>query len=314
MKVVKPKQIELKAAKDESAKATAAEDLAMASLAKVEAAFAKLSAELLEAQQKEANLKAEQAQYEYKLDLANSLITNLAGEKENWIKLLAMRKSDRECLVGDTIVCSGFLAYLGVFVASYRADCVAGWTSMLEKFQITCTKDLNLVSVLGNPVKITDWQRMGLPQDNFSTENAIIWDFSDRWTLSIDPQMQANKWLKSMFKTNAVSKDQQCIELKPTTEPKLMSRQLENAIQMGFIVIFEDANETFDPILEPILMKQLKKEGQEWMIKFGDKVLAYSMDFKFYITTKIARPHYSPETCVKVTMINFMVTPDGLLD
>lgn len=83
---------------------------------------------------------------------------------------------------------------------------------------------------------------------------------------------------------------------------------------MGYFVIFEDANETFDPILEPILMKQLKKEGNEWMIKFGDKVLTYSLDFKFYITTKIARPHYSPETCVKVTMINFMVTPDGLLD
>jgi dynein heavy chain, axonemal len=83
---------------------------------------------------------------------------------------------------------------------------------------------------------------------------------------------------------------------------------------MGYTVIFEDANESFDPILEPILMKQLKKEGNEIMIKFGDKVLSYSMDFKFFITTKIARPHYSPETCVKVTMINFMVTPEGLLD
>jgi dynein heavy chain len=38
------------------------------------------------------------------------------------------------------------------------------------------------------------------------------------------------------------------------------------------------------------------------------------LDFKFYITTKISRPHYSPEICVKVSMINFMVTPEGLLD
>jgi dynein heavy chain, axonemal len=157
MKVVKPKQIELKAAKEESAKATAAEDEAKANLAKVEAAFAKLSAELLEAQQKEASLKAQQADCERKLDLANSLIHDLAGEKENWIKLLALRRNDKECIVGDTIVCSGFLAYLGVFIASYRTQCVTGWVDMLLKFSIKCTKDLSLVTVLGNPVKITEW-------------------------------------------------------------------------------------------------------------------------------------------------------------
>ena len=38
----------------------------------------------------------------------------------------------------------------------------------------------------------------------------------------------------------------------------------------------------------------------------------YSPDFKFFITTKMAKPHYSPEMCVKVTMLNFMVTQEGL--
>jgi len=40
----------------------------------------------------------------------------------------------------------------------------------------------------------------------------------------------------------------------------------------------------------------------------------YNTDFKFFITTKMPRPHYPPETCVKVTMLNFMVTQDGLQD
>ena len=40
----------------------------------------------------------------------------------------------------------------------------------------------------------------------------------------------------------------------------------------------------------------------------------YSNDFRFYVTTKLSRPHYSPEVCVKVTMLNFMVTLDGLED
>lgn len=32
------------------------------------------------------------------------------------------------------------------------------------------------------------------------------------------------------------------------------------------------------------------------------------------MTTKLSRPHYAPEVCVKVTMLNFMVTEDGLQD
>ena len=32
------------------------------------------------------------------------------------------------------------------------------------------------------------------------------------------------------------------------------------------------------------------------------------------MTTKLARPHYPPEICVKVTMLNFQVTLEGLED
>ena len=85
-------------------------------------------------------------------------------------------------------------------------------------------------------------------------------------------------------------------------------------MSMGQIVIFEDANETFDPLFDSLLAKQLKKEGADWMINFGGALKVYDQAFKFYITTKIARPHYSPEICTKVTMINFMVMPEGLQD
>merc|ERR1711933_252980 len=32
------------------------------------------------------------------------------------------------------------------------------------------------------------------------------------------------------------------------------------------------------------------------------------------MTTKLPNPHYSPEICVQVTLLNFMATPDGLSD
>jgi dynein heavy chain len=55
-------------------------------------------------------------------------------------------------------------------------------------------------------------------------------------------------------------------------------------------------------------------QGGVAMIKFGDQLKEYSFDFKFSITTKLSRPHYAPEVCVKVQMLNFMVTEDGLED
>jgi dynein heavy chain, axonemal len=40
----------------------------------------------------------------------------------------------------------------------------------------------------------------------------------------------------------------------------------------------------------------------------------FSNSFRFYITTALRNPHYLPEIAVKVTLLNFMITQDGLSD
>ena len=49
-------------------------------------------------------------------------------------------------------------------------------------------------------------------------------------------------------------------------------------------------------------------------IKIGESVIEYSADFRFYITTKLRNPHYLPELSTKVSLLNFMITPEGLED
>jgi len=49
-------------------------------------------------------------------------------------------------------------------------------------------------------------------------------------------------------------------------------------------------------------------------IKIGDAVIDYAKDFKFYMTTKLRNPHYLPEVSTKVTLVNFMITFEGLSD
>ena len=48
------------------------------------------------------------------------------------------------------------------------------------------------------------------------------------------------------------------------------------------------------------------------MIKFCDKDINYDDNFRLSITTKMPNPHYLPEICIKVTIINFTVTFEGL--
>ena len=100
--------------------------------------------------------------------------------------------------------------------------------------------------------------------------------------------------------------------------PNVLNQQtifvIENAVQIGIPIIFENAGESIESIFEPILQKKIIRQGAVQVIKMWDKVVDYNSDFRFYITTKLSRPHYSPEICVKVAMLNFMVTLDGLED
>ena len=83
---------------------------------------------------------------------------------------------------------------------------------------------------------------------------------------------------------------------------------------MGQPILLENIDETLDPSLEPLLQKNIVKQSGQWQIRLGDNWVPYSNDFKFFITTKLSNPHYLPEICIKVTIINFTVTPEGLED
>ena len=47
-------------------------------------------------------------------------------------------------------------------------------------------------------------------------------------------------------------------------------------------------------------------------IRLGDANHDFDEHFKFFMTTKMPNPHYIPEICIKVTLINFTVTFEGL--
>lgn len=69
----------------------------------------------------------------------------------------------------------------------------------------------------------------------------------------IDPQGQANKWVRNSEKENKLG----VIKL---TDADYM-RVMENSIQFGTPVLLENVGEELDPSLEPLLLKQTFKQG-----------------------------------------------------
>uniref|UniRef100_A0A8C6RT96 Dynein axonemal heavy chain 3 n=1 Tax=Nannospalax galili TaxID=1026970 RepID=A0A8C6RT96_NANGA len=241
-----------------------------------------------------------------KLIRAEKLISGLGGEKDRWTEAARQLGVRYVNLTGDVLVSSGTVAYLGAFTVDYRAQCQNEWLQCCKDKVIPGSTDFSLSHTLGDPIKIRAWQIAGLPVDSFSIDNGIIVSNSRRWPLMIDPQGQANKWVKNMEKTNKLS----IIKFSDTN----YVRTLENALQFGTPVLLENVGEELDAFIEPILLQAtFKQQGIEYM-RLGENIIEYSRDFKFYITTRLRNPHYLPEVAVKVCLLNFMITPLGLQD
>ena len=98
-------------------------------------------------------------------------------------------------------VTAGNVSYTGPFSGKYRVEMQTEWLAEgLTKASIQHSKHCTLIDVLGEPVKIEQWTVYGLPNDELSIQNAIIIDKSRRWPLMIDPQRQANMYIKTYGK------------------------------------------------------------------------------------------------------------------
>jgi len=132
------------------------------------------------------------------------LISGLGGEKARWKAESENLAIVYENLTGDVLISSGMIAYLGAFTSTFRQDLAEEWVRLCEEKNIPNSGKFSLERVLGNAVMIRNWGLFGLPNDSFSVENAIINDKTRRWPLFIDPQGQANKWIKNMEKERQV--------------------------------------------------------------------------------------------------------------
>jgi dynein heavy chain len=309
-KTVEPKRIMLREAEAELNVVKEGLAKTQAELKSVEDKLALLNANYQKAVDDSQKLKDEVVMCQVKLERANKLIGGLGGEQSRWRETVTVLTGQYNDIIGDVLVSSGCIAYLGAFTADYRTALTGLWRAKLDELKIQHTENCNVQTTLADPVQIRAWNIAGLPTDSVSTENGIIMSKARRWPLMIDPQGQAGKFIRNL----GAQKFEDGMTVCKQTDKSFL-QTIENCVQFGKWVLIESVLEDIDPSLEPILLQEFTRSSTGApSVKIGEKMIPYSDDFHLYMTTNLPNPHYAPELQVKVTLLNFTITPAGLQD
>ncbi|XP_049764343.1 dynein axonemal heavy chain 2 [Schistocerca cancellata] len=290
MKTLQEKQDELQAAENK--------------LRKISEQLEKLRLEYEDKMKQKEELRQKSEDLQQKLERATMLVEGLAGEKVRWEQTVKLLDGEFNCLPGNVLIATAFVSYLGPFVSQYRDQLITMWKKAVVKDEIPVSNVFSITTFLADPTMIREWNIQGLPSDEFSTENGIIVTRATRWPLLIDPQCQGMKWIKNMEGKN----DLKVIDFGQAD----FMKTLEQAMQFGKPVLLQNVLEVLDPSLQPILNKAIIIQGGQMLIKLFDRLVQFSPEFRFFITTKLGNPHFAPEISTKTTPVNFAVKEVGL--
>ncbi|CCW62408.1 unnamed protein product [Phytomonas sp. EM1] len=301
---IQPLRKKLEASEAELARVTRALHHTRSVLDHVIAAVEALEKEYSDAIVTQTELENEVEQTSLKLQRAARLIDGLGGEKIRWVELVARYNEEEKYIIGDVLISTATVSYCGPLTGLYRNQLLAKWKETLRAHNVHISEGCSLVSTLGDPVQIQEWQLNGLPSDSLSTENAIIMANSRNWPLLIDPQGQGNTWIRNIYKNSN-------LQVCKASNNRFM-KTIEQAIRLGLPCLLENVGESLDAALEPVLLKNVFLIGSTPHVRIGDSAIPYDSNFRLYMTTKLSNPTYTPETIVSVSLLNFFITSNGL--
>lgn len=266
-----------------------------------------LERKVAEAEARKRALERDVEQVRTKLDRAERLIGGLREEQVRWAASNDELVASLPNLVGDCLLSSAAISYLGALTHEHRQKALGKWAEECMLRSIPVTPRFLLSESLGDPMTIRAWEIAGLPNDPYSVDSGVLCYSSRRFPLIIDPQKQASRWIRNMERGNN-------LRVVRASEPGLM-RQLESAVSFGLPMLVEEVGEDLDPALDPLLQhRTLDHGGGMNVVRLGETAIEMHESFRLFLTCNLRNPHYLPDVWSKVTIINFTVTQPGLAE
>ncbi|XP_029136209.2 dynein cytoplasmic 2 heavy chain 1 [Labrus bergylta] len=251
-----------------------------------------------------AKLEAEVTKAQDTITAAQQLISQLDGEHTRWNAQMSEIKNELDTLPLRAMLAAAFITYLSAASEDCRRQCLESWMAQsgLQKFDLRsflCSESEQLI-----------WKSQGLPSDDLSMENALVILQINELKLRsvacpflIDPSSRATEWLRTHLSQNR-------LEVINQQDSNFMT-SLELAVRFGKTLIIQEMDGV-EPVLYPLLRKDLIAQGPRYVVQIGDKVIDYNEDFRLFMATRNPTPFIPPDAVSVVTEVNFTTTRAGL--
>ncbi|KAJ8673423.1 hypothetical protein QAD02_004685 [Eretmocerus hayati] len=305
-KVVAPKKEKLAAAQKECDETEAFLNAKRKTLADLNLKLSALKRTLEETLLRKVRLEREVDKCTVKLKKAEALIASLGGEKSKWMDSANKLATFYDNLAGDVVLSSAMIAYLGYFNLKLRDKFIIDWKEFMKSINLPFSEEYDFIEFLKDEAKINKWHLCGLSSNRFSLQNAIVTEYSPLWCLFVDPQVQANEWIKKSEKSNNLK----VVNIATSNYTEVIRKNIE----LGNPVLLENIGETIGVALNPILERDVYQNSDICYLDFGKDTLVYNPNFRLYMTTRFVYPRLPPDVFDRVTVIDFLLPSDAIRD
>eukprot|EP00798_Chlamydomonas_sp_ICE-L_P018914 gene18912-25473_t len=123
-----------------------------------------------------------------KVSQAQRVLTVVRKEVDRWALNAEIQQARHKQVLGEALLASGYIAYLGPMPGSLRTQIELTWSVLLENHDHAAAPNFRLSSCIGESPVLDLWASCHLPQSRTAIENALIMHHSVMWCLMLDPQ------------------------------------------------------------------------------------------------------------------------------
>lgn len=132
-------------------------------------------------------------------------------------------------------------------------------------------------------------------------ENCVMLHRFNRYPLVVDPSGQSIEYIMKQFtnvqKTSFLDNSFRLVQfpiLSQSTNIRnvmCFRKNLESALRFGSALLVQDV-ESYDPILNPVLNREVKRNAGRILITLGDQDIDFSPEFKIFLFTRDSSVSY----------------------